>query len=66
MAGSLLEFLHSEETKEKLYKANKDESNPMSGRAGEDSPMYGIKGENHSRFGKAHTAETKANLRKPI
>lgn len=64
VAGSLLGFLHSEETKEKFREANKGENNPMYGRAGEDSPMYGITGENHPRFGKAHTAETKANLSK--
>jgi len=54
VAGSLLGFIHSEETKAKISKAL----------TGENHPMFGIIGENHPRFGIFLSADIIANMSK--
>jgi group I intron endonuclease len=52
IAGSLLGFIHSDESKVKMSEAKK----------GEKSQMFGKTGKNHPFFGKTHTVESKAKI----
>jgi len=62
-AGSLLGHKHSDETKTIMSDNNKGSARREQARlrcaAGENNPMFGITGENHPRFGKNHSDETK-------
>lgn len=53
---------HSEETKERLRKANSGENNPMFGKSGILAPCYGRTGNKHPMFGKHHSEETKKKI----
>jgi group I intron endonuclease len=55
-AGSWLGYKHSEESK------NKTRASLIGKNAGENNPMFGVLGENHPRFGKTHSEETKSKM----
>lgn len=53
-----LKMIHSEETREKISKANKGQK----GFPGELNPMYGLLGEDNPNFGSKRTDEQKKNM----